>query len=92
MKLESSTEFLWRGRDKKCICRAKAGFSKHPVRTRIHLLKPGLQLLDFKVTSELNLKWLSDGEEIQTSTRITQENLLVWFRQEFSWWFENNYY
>lgn len=47
----------------------KTGFSKHPVRTRIHLLKLGLQLLDFKVTSELNLKWLSDGVEIQGSTR-----------------------
>lgn len=39
------------------------------MRTRIHLLKPGLQLLDFKVTSELNLKRLSDGVEIQGSTR-----------------------
>lgn len=50
-----SAERQWQW-DKKCVCRAKAGFSKHTVRTRIHLLKQGLQLLDFKVTSKVNLK------------------------------------
>lgn len=37
-------------------CRIRAVFSKHIVRTGIYLLKPGLQLLDFKVTSKVNLK------------------------------------
>lgn len=44
------------GWDKKRVCKAKAGFTKHTGRTRIHLLKPGLSLLDFKVTSKVNLK------------------------------------